>query len=129
MARVHRLAGLGIVLLFVATGVWLRFPGQAVIDQDEAIRFSLRANHIYILFAGLVNIAVGMNPPIPAVTWRRRLQLVGSALLLVAPLVLLTAFIVEGPQAQAFRPITEAGVILMFLAVMCQVPARARHVS
>ncbi len=128
MARIHRLAGLGFVLIFVATGVWLRFRGQAVIDQDEAIRFSLRANHIAILFSALVNIAVGMNPPIPAVTWRRRLQLVGSALLLVAPLLLLAAFIVEGPQARAQRPITEAGVILMFLAVMCQVPARARHV-
>ena len=129
MARIHRLAGLGFVLIFVATGVWLRFRGQAVIDQDEAIRFSLRANHVYILFAGLVNIAVGLNPTVPAVSWRRRVQLVGSALLLLAPLVLLAAFILEGPQAQAFRPITEAGVILMFLAVMCQVPARARHVT
>ncbi len=129
MARLHRLAGLGFVLLFVATGLWLRFRGQAVIEQDDAIRFSLRANHVYILFSGLVNIAVGMNPPDPAVAWRRRVQLVGSALLLTAPLLLLAAFIVEGPQARAFRPITEAGVILMFLAVMCQVPARARHVS
>ena len=123
------MAGLGFVLIFDATGIWLWFPGQAVIDQDEAIRFSLRANHIYILFAGLVNVAVGMNPPVPAVTWRRRLQRVGSALMLVAPLVLLAAFIVEGPQAQAVRPITEVGVILMFAAVMCQVPARARPVS
>ena len=70
-----------------------------------------------------------MNPPVPTVTWRRRLQLVGSALMLTAPLKLLTAFIVEGPQARAFRPITEAGVIRMFLAVMFQVPARARRVS
>ncbi len=129
MARLHRLAGLGFILLFLATGVWLRFRGQAVIDQDDAIRFSLRANHIYILFAGLVNIAVGMNPPDPAVAWRRRLQLVGSAVLVMAPLLLLTAFIVEGPQAQAVRPITEVGVILMFAAVMCQVPARARRIS
>ncbi len=128
MARVHRLAGLCFVLLFIATGVWLRFRAQPLIDQDVAIRFSLRANHIYILFAGLVNIAVGMNPPVPTIAWRRRLQLVGSALLLLAPLLLLAAFIVEGPQAQAKRPITEAGVILMFLAVMCQVPARTRHV-
>ena len=115
--------------MFVSTGIWLRFPGQAVIAQDEAIRFSLRANHIYILFSGLVNVAVGMNPPVPTVTWRRRLQLVGSALMLTAPLVLLTAFIVEGPQARAIRPITEVGVILMFVAVMCQVPARTRHIS
>ena len=68
MARIHRLAGLGFVLMFVATGVWLRFRGHAVIEQDEAIRFSLRANHLYILFAGLVNVAVGMNPPVPTVT-------------------------------------------------------------
>ncbi len=129
MARLHRLAGLGFVLLFLATGVWLRFRGQAVIDQDDAIRFSLRANHVYILFAGLVNIAVGLNPPDPAVPWRRRLQLVGSALLLMAPLLLLVAFIVEGPQARVHRPLTTIGVILMFLAVMCQIPARMRHVS
>ena len=128
MARLHRLAGLGFVLLFIATGVWLRFRGQAVIDQDDAIRFSLRANHVYILFAGLVNIAVGLNPPHPAVPWRRRLQLVGSAVLLMAPLLLLVAFIVEGPQARAHRPLTSIGVILMFLAVMCQIPARDRHI-
>ncbi len=115
--------------MFIATGIWLRFRGQAVIDQDDAIHFSLRANHVYILFAGLLNVAVGLNPLDPAVAWRRRLQLVGSALLLATPLLLLAAFIVEGPQAQAHRPLTEAGVILMFLAVMCQVPARARHVS
>lgn len=128
MARLHRLAGLGFVLVFIATGVWLRFRGQDVIDQDDAIRFSLRANHVYILFAGLVNIAVGLNPPDPPVPWRRRLQLVGSAVLLMAPL-LLVAFIVEGPQARAHRPLTSIGVILMFLAVMCQIPARMRHVS
>ena len=74
-------------------------------------------------------ISVGLNPPDPTVPWRRRLQLVGSVVLLMAPLLLLVAFIVEGPQARAHRPLTSIGVILMFLAVMCQIPARMRHVS
>lgn len=126
LRSIHRWTGLVVVLAFVATGIFMRagFPG--IDDPDHLVRSYFRANHVYLLASGLLNIAVGAYLVLHDTRWRRNLQLAGSALLLLAPVVLLTAYMLEPVRATPHRPLTSVGVLLLFLAVMLHVPGRIR---
>jgi len=50
--------------------------------------------------------------------------LAGSMMLLIAPLILVLAFISEPGPASPQRPLTSAGVMLLVLGILCHVPAR-----
>ena len=92
MNKIHRLIGSLTVLIFLSTGFYMRanFPG--LYEENEAIRFMYRANHIYILLAGLLNIAIGTYFIFTPKKWMKNLQIVGSSALLIAPVLLVSAF-------------------------------------
>ncbi len=121
---VHRGVGVATIAAFIVTGVYLKLRGSHLFEADEMVRFIFRANHVYILFAGLLNVAVGAYLCLHARRWRRKLQLAGSVCLLIAPLVLVLAYIYEPGHASPQRPLTSAGVMLLFLGILCHVPAR-----
>jgi hypothetical protein len=120
----HRGVGAATIVAFIATGIYLKYRGPDVFGSNETMRFIFRANHVYILFAGLLNVAVGLFIRLHAKRWRRNLQIAGSIMLLIAPAVLITAFIREPRLATHVRPLTSAGVMLLLLGTLCQVPAR-----
>ncbi len=108
----HRLVG-GITLaLFLATGAFMRSRFPAVYAANESIRYLYRASHIYLLFAGLVNLALGSYLSIEPPGGRRAFQVAGSLALLAAVAVLAWAFLVEPPLASPHRPRTLLGVVL-----------------
>jgi heme A synthase len=120
----HRVVGAATIAAFIVTGIYLKLRGSHLFEANEMIRFVYRANHVYILFAGLLNVAVGAYLCLHARRWRRKLQVAGSIMLLIAPVILVLAFINEPGHASPQRPLTSAGVMLLFLAVLCHVPAR-----
>jgi hypothetical protein len=120
----HRAVGAAAIAAFIATGVYLKLRGPALFEPNEMIRFIFRANHVYILLGGLVNVAVGAYICLHAKRWRRNLQVAGSIMLLIAPVILVLAFICEPGQASPLRPLTSAGVMLLFLGILCHLPAR-----
>ena len=81
------------------------------------MRFLFRANHVYILFSGLLNLSAGVAFP----AWRPRLavglQRIGSVLLLLAPAVLMAAFTMETTAVTPRRPLTALGALLCFAGV------------
>ncbi|MHC4416840.1 MAG: hypothetical protein ACYS0G_16345 [Planctomycetota bacterium] len=123
----HRGVGAATVAAFIATGIYLKVRGPDLFESNEMIRFIFRANHVYILFAGLLNVAVGAYVRPHAKRWRRNLQTAGSILLLVAPVLLVPAFLHEPRLASPVRPLTSAGVMLPFLGILCHVPGRIRR--
>lgn len=127
LSALHRLVGGVTILVFVGTGFYLKFRGPDLYGSNETVRFIFRANHVYLLLAGLLNVAVGAYYCRHAVPWRRSLQVGGSVLLLLAPLVLLLAFVREPPAAAHVRPLTSVGVLMLFAGTMGQVPARIRR--
>src|SRR5262249_4543092 len=87
----------------------LRLPDLAA--QDRSIRWLFRANHIYLLMAGLLNLAAVHAPSMSG--WRARAQGIGSALLLLSPVLLVAAFIREPATPEPGRPLTHAGIIAL----------------
>ena len=77
--------GLATVLAFVVTGLYLAMHFPAAYGAGEEIRYMYRANHVYVLFAALVNIALGLYWSAAKRGWRGKLALTGTALVLVAP--------------------------------------------
>lgn len=111
LARVHLAVGLIGFVIFLASGAYMRLNGPALYASNAAVRFSLRANHVDILLASLVNAAVGIYLLPADRIWRRILQTVGSCLLLASPCLYVAAFLIEGPLASPERRLTLWGTI------------------
>jgi len=98
MRRLHLYVGWLGILIFVSTGVYLRLhplPDAAAYDAMHLVR---RSRHIYILAGALLHLMLGLYlTPHPA-GWRRNLQTIGSALLVLSTALLVLAFIVEAQQ-------------------------------
>ena len=119
LAKVHRRVGVATVLVFLLTGLYMRLRFPELYDHNQVVRFLFRANHIYLLAFGLLNIAVGTYLALGPGGWRRNLQLAGSLLYLAAPVLLLVAFFYEPPQARPERYLTVIGVIVLLVATVC----------
>jgi len=116
--KVHRRVGIATVVVFLLTVYMrLRFPG--LYDHNQVVRFLFRANHIYLLASGLLNIAVGTYLAVAPGGWRRNLGIAGLLLYLAAPALLLVAFFYEPPQARPERYLTVIGVVVLLVATVC----------
>jgi hypothetical protein len=124
----HLLVGVAGVLAFLGTGAYMATHFPAAYESDEAIRYLYRANHVYLLLGSLINVAVGIYRPESRPGWRGRVGLVGSALLLAAPLLLLYAFFFEAPIATSERAATFFGVLMLLIGALAQWPNRAKAV-
>ena len=129
LKRLHWWMGLVSVVVFLATGVYMLVQFPELYEEEEEIRYLFRANHIYLLMAGLVNGALGLYYVMLPERWRQTAQRLGSVLVLAAPVLLLAAFILEPPQAIPERPVTAAGLFAAALGVFCHVIATLRRTN
>ena len=122
MRRLHLAVGIAGVFVFLVTGVymWMYFP--ELYRGDEALRFMYRANHVYILLASLVNVVLGVYLAAQRAGWRATFGSVGSGLVILSPLILGLAFVVETPSATPDRALTVLGVFILFIGVLAQLP-------
>jgi hypothetical protein len=95
MRRLHLVLGILTLLAFLTTGQIMRLHQPPLSTLTDATRLLYRSRHIYILGAGLVNLMLGLylQPAFPG--WRRITQTVGSALVLLAPVLLVLGFATE----------------------------------
>lgn len=122
MRSVHFLVGVLGVLVFLGTGVYMRSGFPELYAGNEALRFMYRASHVYLLFASLVNIVLGVYLVTPRRGWRAVLSRIGSALTVLSPILLCYAFFAEVPTASPERTLTALGVIFSALGVVAQLP-------
>jgi cytochrome bd-type quinol oxidase subunit 2 len=121
---IHLGVGIAGVLAFLATGLYMARNFPAAYASGEEIRYMYRANHVYLLLASLVNVALGCYWPGARPGWRGKLALAGAWLLLAALPVLLAAFFVEPPRGSPERGLTFLGVLLTLLGAAAQLPSR-----
>ncbi|MBI3006201.1 MAG: hypothetical protein HYY49_12415 [Ignavibacteriales bacterium] len=114
---VHFIVGMSTFLVFLLTGAYMRTVFPDVYSANESIRFLYRANHIYILFSGLLNILLGLYLTEYEIPRLRRLQRVGSALVASMTPFFLVAFMLEPVQASPSRPITTFAVFSTAIGV------------
>ena len=125
LGPLHRRLGGATIVVFLLTGVFLRLGFPRLYGDNETVRFLYRANHIYILFAGLVNLALGLQLHSADGGWRRSLQIAGSAALLTAAPLLVAAFFRDPPGGNAERLLTSVGVALVLAGVLLHLPGAA----
>lgn len=101
---IHLAAGVFVIVVFLLTGYYL-LRIHYLFEVHDRMRFSLHANHIYILLPGLLNLSLGAYLKVSQTAWRADWQLVGSLLILTATGLVIAAFFCEN-KALLDRPVT-----------------------
>jgi hypothetical protein len=121
--RLHLIVGMATVAAFLATGLYMHFALGHLSELEDFPRALYRSGHIYLLYAGLLNLAIGTYLTAARSQMRRNLQGVGSGLLLVTPVLFLYGFAMETPLGMLERTWTQwsifastAGIILHALS-------------
>jgi hypothetical protein len=118
------------VVAFLASGQYMDLYHDHLRGLDDTTRMLFRSTHIYLLFSALLNVALGLYLVVDPGGWRRWLQRGGSALLLVAPLLLAAGFLTEpwlaGLERPYSRPAIIGSLVGMGLHLLSRWPRRAR---
>jgi hypothetical protein len=109
--KVHLIVGLTTVILFSGTGVYLRLHQPPMTQIELGPRILLRSGHIYFLFSGLLNVIAGLRGDSHR---SGKLSLIGSILLLMAPILFVIGFFVESTTPNLDRPVTASGIFVAF---------------
>ena len=115
MKTLHRIFGVLVIVAFLLTGQFMEF--RQVSEMDDGERMMFRSRHIFILLAGLINLGVGIYFVYWQERWRKILQVTGSVLLLVAPLLLTGAFFYEPTLKGLQRPLTLPALVALIIGV------------
>src|SRR5262245_61452920 len=126
MKATHLLIGVLGVVVFLATGLYMRMNFPELYAGNEALRYMYRANHVYILLASLVNLALGTYLVTADSGWRTVVSRIGSVLAILSPIVLCYAFFAEVPKASPERLVTAIGVLFVAVGVVAQLPSSRR---
>src|SRR5471032_671366 len=94
LGTAHLWVGLSTILLFLVTGQLMDRWNLDQMPIESALRQLYRSRHIYLLFGGLVNLAVSMRFILPTAGEGSRVAVAGSMLMLVAPIFLAWAFFI-----------------------------------
>jgi hypothetical protein len=121
LRNLHFAVGLVGFVAFALTGAYMLAGFPNLYAANEILRYLYRSNHVYLLLASLVNVALGVHLTAPAPGWRAKASLLGSLLALAAPIVLCFAFFFEAPVPTPERGITEIGVIAVTVGIALHV--------
>jgi len=115
--KIHLAIGLILLVIFPLTGAYMRYRIPDLMEQSDRFRFSMRANHVYILFSGLIHLLLGVYLRPLATKWGKRLQTVAGALLIQASGMLVVGFFFE-PKSGLDRPVTLIAVVMSLVGVL-----------
>jgi hypothetical protein len=110
MKRLHLIVGTAMFAISAITGQYMRadFPDKQAIPQE--LRLLMRSRHIYILFAALIHLALGIYMARSAERWRNILQVAGSLVLCASAGLLVSAFVMESYFYHQFSDISRYGI-------------------
>lgn len=124
MRCLHLAFGLLGLLAFLVTAIYLYLEHPELSRSDQVHSLLYRANHVYLLFSALLNLQLGCYLTVLNFPLARVLQWLGSVLLLLAPLLLLLAFIDEPAGLGAEMPYSLPAVMALFAGVVLHAAAR-----
>lgn len=122
----QRGVGIATVVVFLGTGWVLRLHQPPMEALAAGPRMLLRSGHIYLLFAGLLNLALGMGdlPDRGARGWVAR---TGTLLVIAAAALLAVGFFVESRGGELDRPLTMFGIFSAFGGTLLRLGAASRR--
>ncbi len=112
--RAHWIAGTATLVLFLLSGAYMRWIRVPPVPQlDDVTRAVYRSRHLFILLSAVLNLAFALAP-----SAKQRAQQLVSVLVLIAPILFLTAFIVEPAQGIHGAPFSQIALYLLFAAAV-----------
>ena len=114
MRSFHLIFGLLVVVVFLLTGQYMDRFYNHLEGMADGPRMMFRSRHIYILFAGLLNLSVGVYFRAGREAWRRALQWMGSGLIVLATSLLIGAFFYEPKLEHLQTPLSRWGLYTIF---------------
>ena len=118
LGTAHLWVGISTILFFFVTGQLMDHWGLDQMSIEGSLRQLYRSRHIYLLFGGLVNLAVSMRFVLPASGEGSRVAVVGSMLMLISPVFLASAFFIEPPRLGHSTLLTILGVFSAYLGLL-----------
>jgi hypothetical protein len=118
LGTIHLWVGLATLVCFAVTGQLMDRWNLDQMPIESALRQLYRSRHIYLLFGGLVNLAVSMRFILPASGEGSRVAVVGSGLMLVAPVAMGCAFFLEPPRLGHSTFCTIVGVFSSYIGLL-----------
>jgi hypothetical protein len=120
---IHLLVGVFGIVIFVLTGQYMGIFLRGLNEMPDGPRLLYRSSHLYLMWASLVNLLVGMYFGLAVSRSSRITQYVASVLLLSGPPLILAGFFIESPGNNLDRPFCTwanyfalAGVVLHVFA-------------
>lgn len=114
----HLFAGLLGFVAFVVTGQYLELARAHLPEMPDAPRLMYRSAHIYVLYAALLNLVLATYLKPLSAQPAKRLQVTGSLIILVVPVLLVVSFFAESHNDNSLsRPVGVVGIYLSLLGV------------
>jgi len=123
----HLVVGAIAVAAFLVTGQVMGRLDPPVAAMEWAERLLFRSRHIYILAAGLVNVAIGVHYRLPEGTARKVAATAGSLLVLASALLLFFAFFAEPMAGHWPGALSALGLYAVFGGVLLYAIASLRR--
>ena len=114
----HLVVGAIAVGAFLVTGLVMYSHEPPLPAMDWGDRLLFRSRHIYLLSAGLANLALGVHYALPAVRWRRSAAVAASLLALASAPVLFFAFFAEPMAGRQPGAMSALGLYALFVGVI-----------
>ena len=110
MRLLHLIFGLFIVAVFLLTGQYMDIYLHHMVGVPDGLRLLYRTRHIFILFAGLLNLGLAAYLVDRLGRSRRFFQWLGSMLIIVASLLFVAAFFYDSTRGDLRAPLSHWGV-------------------
>ena len=118
MRRLHLIFGWTVFIVFLLTGQYMRLYHNRLAGVPDGVRMLYRSRHIYILLAALLNIGLGIYFSYASVRWRRTLQVVGSAVIVITTLLLIPVFFYDPGLGPDKTVLSYFGIIGMAVGML-----------
>jgi hypothetical protein len=128
MKKVHLIFGVFILAAFLLTGQYMDKFHNHLAGVADGPRLLYRTRHIFILFAGLLNLGIGAYFTYRIETWRRTMQLLGSLLIFVASFLFLIAFFYEPNLNNLHTPLSHWGAYTIATGAVLHVVSGVREI-
>jgi hypothetical protein len=123
MKRAHLIFGILVVVGFLLTGQYMDKFYNHLHGMPDGPRLLYRTRHIFILLAGLLNLALGAYFSYRVEPWRRTVQIIGSLLIFTASSLFLAAFFYEPKLTDLHTPLSHWGTYTIATGAILHVVA------
>jgi hypothetical protein len=127
MKRFHLVLGIVLVIVFLLTGQYMEYVHNRT--SPDTTRLLYRSRHIYLLFNAMINISLGLYVLYCPAGWRRLLQVAGSILIMLAPVLLLAGFLYEAPRGIEHTFIARYGIFATAIGILFHLVSASRKGS